>query len=93
MKLSQGQIIHIPNKQELSSMFITHRLNVMLASVSFHIFHMVYELWPTHGLLYGTKSRADNSEIKQARVSSFYTIHRLNVMNAPVKFHKYIPYC
>ena len=36
MELSQGQIIHKPNKQELSSMFITHHLNVMHASVNFH---------------------------------------------------------
>ena len=36
MELSQGQIIYKPNKQELSSMFITHRLNVMHASVNFH---------------------------------------------------------
>ena len=36
MELSQGQIIYKPNKQELSSMFITHRLNVMHASVKFH---------------------------------------------------------
>ena len=28
---------------------------------------------------------------KQA-LSSFFTTHRLNVMHAPVKFHKYIPY-
>ena len=33
---SQGQIIHKPNKQELSSMFIKHRLNVIHASVNFH---------------------------------------------------------
>ena len=33
---SQGQIIYKPNKQELSSMFITHRLNVIHASVNFH---------------------------------------------------------
>ena len=25
-------------------------------------------------------------------LSSFFTTHRLNVMHAPVKFHKYIPY-
>ena len=36
MELSQGQIIKKPNKQELSSMFITHPLNVMHASVNFH---------------------------------------------------------
>ena len=34
--ISQGQIIYKPNKQDLSSMFITHRLNVMHASVNFH---------------------------------------------------------
>ena len=69
MELSQGQIIHKPNKQKMSSMFITHRLNVMYASVNFHK-HIPYvqELWPTHGLLYGTKSRADTSKTKQARV-------------------------
>ena len=32
----QGQIIYKPNKQEVSSMFITHRLNVMHESVNFH---------------------------------------------------------
>ena len=26
------------------------------------------------------------------RLSSFFTTHRLNVLHAPVKFHKYIPY-
>ena len=36
MELSQGQIIHKPNKQELSYMFIIHRLSVMHASVNFH---------------------------------------------------------
>ena len=36
MELSQGQIIQKLNKQELSSFFITHRLNVMHAPVKFH---------------------------------------------------------
>ena len=36
MELSQGQIIQKPNKQELSSTFIIHRLNVMHAFVNFH---------------------------------------------------------
>ena len=36
MELSQGQIIQKPNKQELSSFFTTHRLNVMHAPVKFH---------------------------------------------------------
>ena len=36
MELSQGQIIQKPKRQELSSLFRTHRLNVMHASVKFH---------------------------------------------------------
>ena len=36
MELSQGQIIQKPNKHELSSLFMTHRLNVMHAPVKFH---------------------------------------------------------
>ena len=36
MELSQGQIIQKPNKQELSSLFMTHRLNVMHPPVKFH---------------------------------------------------------
>ena len=36
MELSQGQIIQKPNKQELSSFFLTHRLNVMHAPIKFH---------------------------------------------------------
>ena len=36
MELSQGQIIQKPNKQELSSLFKTRRLNVMHAPVKFH---------------------------------------------------------
>ena len=61
MELSQGQIIQKPNKQELSSFFTTHRLNGMHAPVKFHKY-IPYGLgvWPGHGLLYGTKSKADN---------------------------------
>ena len=36
MELSQGQKIQKPNKQELSSLFMTHRLNVMHAPVKVH---------------------------------------------------------
>ena len=36
MELSQGQIIQKPNKQELSSFFMTHRLHVIHAPVKFH---------------------------------------------------------
>ena len=44
--------------QELSSLFMTHRLIVMQCD----------ELWPGHGLLYATKTREDNSKTKNARV-------------------------
>ena len=36
MEISQGQIIQKPNKQELSSFFTKHHLNVMHAPVKFH---------------------------------------------------------
>ena len=36
MELSQGQIIQKPNKQELSSFFMTHCLNIMHALVKLH---------------------------------------------------------
>ena len=36
MELRQGQLIQKPNKQVLSSLFMTHRLNVMHAPVKFH---------------------------------------------------------
>ena len=36
MKLSQGQTIQKPKVQELSSLFMTHHLNVMHAPIKFH---------------------------------------------------------
>ena len=36
MELRQGKIIQIPKVQELSSLFMTHRINVMHALVKFH---------------------------------------------------------
>ena len=36
MELSQGEIIQKPKMPELSSLFMTHRLNVMHAPVYFH---------------------------------------------------------
>ena len=69
MELSQGQIIQKPNKQDLSSFFTTHRLNVMHVPVNFHKYIPYGKgVMARYGLLYGTKSRADNSKTKQARV-------------------------
>ena len=36
MELSQGKIIQKQKMQELSSLFMTHRLNVMHAPIKFH---------------------------------------------------------
>ena len=36
MKLSQGHIFQKPKMQELSSLFMTHRLNVMHAPMNFY---------------------------------------------------------
>ena len=36
MEFSQGEIIQKPKMQELSSLFMTHRLIVMYAPVKFH---------------------------------------------------------
>ena len=36
MELSQAEIIQKPKMQELFSLFMTHRLNVMYAPVKFH---------------------------------------------------------
>ena len=36
MELNQGEIIQKPKMQELSSLFMTHRLLVMYAPVKFH---------------------------------------------------------
>ena len=36
MELSQAEIIQKPKMQELSSLFMTHRLSVMQAPVKFH---------------------------------------------------------
>ena len=94
MELSQGQIIYKPNKQELSSMFITHCLNVMHPSVNFHkIYSIWFRSYGPHTVYYRELSQGQiiQKPTKQ-ELSSFFTTHCLNVMHAPVKFHKYIPY-
>ena len=60
--------------QELSSLNLTYHLNVMHAPVKFHEY-IPYSLgvMAGHGLLYGTKSRADNSKTKNVR--DFSLVH------------------
>ena len=38
MEPRQGEIIQKPKMQELSSLFLTHRLSVMHALVKFHVY-------------------------------------------------------
>ena len=56
MELSQGQIIQKPNKQVLSSLFMTHHLNVMHAPVKFHKY-IPYGLGVMAGTRIGTDVR------------------------------------
>ena len=69
MEPNQGEIIQKPKMQELSSLFLTHRPSVMHALVKFHEY-IPYGLgvMARHGLLYGIKSRGNNSKTKNARV-------------------------
>ena len=86
MELSQGGIIQKPQMKELSSLFMTHCLNVMQAPVKFHEY-IPYSL--------GVMALSQGEIIQKANMqelSSLFMTHRLNVMNAPVKFHEYIQY-
>ena len=86
MELSQGKIIQKRKTQELSSLFMTHRLNVMHASVKFH------EYIP-YGLGVMAPDTVNYMELSQGEIiqkpkmpelSSLFMTHRLNVMHAPV---------
>ena len=58
MELSQGEIIQKPKMQEFSSMFVTHRLNVMHAPVKFHEY-IPYGLGDMARTLSGTCGQMD----------------------------------
>ena len=94
MELSQRQIIQKQNKQELSSLFTTHRLNVMHAPVKFHKYipyglgviclDTVYYMELSQGQIIQKPNKQE--------LSSLFMTHCLNVMHASVYFHKHIPY-
>ena len=68
MELSQGQIINKSNKQELSSMFITHCLNIMHASVNFQ-YSIWFRSYGSHTVYYMELSQGQMiKKTKQARV-------------------------
>ena len=62
MELSKAEIIQKPKMQELSSLFMTHRLNVMYAPVKFHEY-IPYGLgvmaWTQSGMYGQTDGRTD----------------------------------
>ena len=60
MELSQGEIIQKPKTPELSSLFMTHRLNVMYAPVKFHEY-IPYGL----GVMARTRSAKDRRTDRQ----------------------------
>ena len=94
MELSQGQIMQKPNKQELSSFFMTHRPNVMHAPVKFHKIPIWLTSYCLDMVYYKELSQGQIiKKTNKQELSSFFKTHHLNVMHAPVKFPKYIPYC
>ena len=91
MEPSQGEIIQKPKMQELSSLFMTHRLSVMHALVKFHEY-IPYGLgFRSNGpdtVYYMELSQGEIIQRpKMQELSSLFMIHRLILMYAPVKFH------
>ena len=94
MQLRQGKIIQKQKMQELSSLFMTHRINVMHALVKFHEY-IPYSL----GVMARTRLTIWNlvrgkliQKPKMQELSSLFMTHHMNVMHALVKFHEYITY-
>ena len=93
MELSQGQIIQKPSKQELSSLFMTHLLNVMHAAVKFHKY-ILYVFGDGPDKVYYMELNQGQiiQKPNKQELSSLFMTNYLSAMHAPVKFHKYIPY-
>ena len=93
MQLRQGKIIQKQKMQELSFLYMTHRINVMHALVKCHEY-IPYSL----GVMVRTRLTiwSHQGEIiqkpKMQELSSLFMTHHLSVMHALVKFHEYIPY-
>ena len=93
MQLRQGKIIQKQKMQELSSLFMTHRINVMHALVKFHEY-ILYSLgYGPDTVNYMEPSQGEIiQKPKMQELSNLFMTHRLSVMHALVKFHEYIPY-
>ena len=93
MELSQGQIIKKPNKQELSSLFMPssqcHACTCKVSSIHSIRFRS-YGPDTVYYMELGQEQIIQKSNKQE--LSFLFVTYRLNVMHAPVKFHKYIPY-
>ena len=93
MELSQAEIIQKPKMQELSSLFMTHRLSVMQTLVKFHEYISYVRSYGPDTVNYMELSQAEIiQKPKMQELSSLFMTHRLSVMQALVKFHEYISY-
>ena len=85
MELSQGKIIQKRKMQELSSLYMTHRLNVMHAPVKFHEYSIWFRSYGPDTVNYMELSQGEIiQKPKMPELSSLFMTHRLNVMHAPV---------
>ena len=89
MEPSQGEIIQKPKMQELSSLFMTHHINVRYALVKFHEY-IQYSLgvMDPDTVYYMELSQGEIiQKPKMQELSSLFMTHRLIVMYPHVKFH------
>ena len=94
MQHRQGKIIQKQKMQELSSLFMTHRLIVMYAPAKFHEYYSIQFRSYGPDTVYYMQLRQGKiiQKQKMQELSSLFMTHRINVTHALVKFHEYIPY-
>ena len=71
MELSQGDIIQKPKMQELSSLLMTHRLNVMHVPIKFHEY-FPYGLGAMARTRSGTGGRTGRTGVKLNALQLFF---------------------
>ena len=84
MELNQGETIQKPKMQELSTLFMTHRLicDVCTCEVSWIYFIRFWSYGPDTKV--GRTDGRIGGGIKMPELSSLFLTHQLNVMHAPV---------
>ena len=93
MELSQWEIIQKAKIQGLSSLYMTHRLNMMHKPVQFHEYipYGWFRSYCPDTVNYMELSQGEIiQKPKMQEMSSLFRTLRHNVMPAPVKFHEYI---